>query len=67
MSFSKMVASAERLSKNLERKMTKPIVKKESKMNVNEKQIKKVPMMMRATTVRIVLKNQNFSYYLLIL
>ncbi|XP_060843387.1 uncharacterized protein LOC132923423 [Rhopalosiphum padi] len=51
MSFSKMIASAERLSKNLERKMTKPIVKKESKMNVNEKQIKKVPMMMRAATV----------------
>ncbi|XP_026811153.1 uncharacterized protein LOC113552476 [Rhopalosiphum maidis] len=51
MSFAEMIASAERLSKNLERKITKPVVKKESKMNVNDKQIKKVPMMMRAATV----------------
>ncbi|XP_025200896.1 uncharacterized protein LOC112598587 [Melanaphis sacchari] len=51
MSLMNMLASAERLSKNLERKMTRPIIKKESRMNVNEKQIKKVPTMMHAATV----------------
>ncbi|XP_008186468.1 uncharacterized protein LOC103310326 [Acyrthosiphon pisum] len=52
MSLACMQASAERLSKNFERKMSKPIIKKESKVNVNDKQIKKVPNMTSATVPR---------------
>jgi len=52
MSLATMIASADRLSKNVERKMSKPIIKKESKVNVNDKQIKKVSKTMCTATVR---------------
>jgi len=60
MSLASMLASAERLSKNLERKMSKPILKNESKVNANDMQIKKVPKMVHAATVRIFLKISIF-------
>ncbi|KAL4131393.1 hypothetical protein QTP88_008709 [Uroleucon formosanum] len=50
MSLACMQASAERLSKNFERKMSKPLIKKD-KVNVNDEQIKKVPSMMNTATV----------------
>lgn len=52
MTLATMIASAERLSKNLERKMVKPIIKKES----NNKPIKKSLKMADPTAVRISLK-----------
>ncbi|XP_022165307.1 uncharacterized protein LOC111030213 isoform X2 [Myzus persicae] len=51
MSLASMLASADRLSKNLERKISKPIIKNESKVNVNDKQIKKEPKIVHAATV----------------
>jgi len=63
MSLACMQASAERLSKNVDRKMSKPITKKESKVNVNDKQIKKVPKMMSTAKVKIFLFSFNLSRY----
>lgn len=60
MSLASMLASADRLSKNLERKISKPIIKNESKVNVNDKQIKKEPKIVHAATVRIFLKISIF-------
>jgi len=60
-----MQASAERLSKNFDRKMSKPIIKKESKVNVNDKQLKKVPNMMTTATVRIFLFSFNLPIFFL--
>ncbi|XP_060869442.1 uncharacterized protein LOC132944224 [Metopolophium dirhodum] len=51
MSLACMQASSERLSKNFDRKMSKPIIKKESNVNVDDKQLKKVPNMMTTATV----------------
>lgn len=54
-----MQASAERLSKNIERKISNPIINKKSKVNVNDKELKKVPKMMSTETVRIFLFYSN--------